>query len=54
MVEQLECIGEGYFITFPSFFLGRLMGIMKRYFDKNNSRFNGQDTGNSCREFLDG
>ena len=27
---------------------------MKRYFDKNNSRFNGQHKGNSCREFLGG
>jgi hypothetical protein len=26
-------------------------GSMKRYFDKNNSRFNGQPTGNWCKEF---
>jgi len=31
-----------------------LMCIMKRYFDKNNSRFNGQDTNTASREILDG
>jgi hypothetical protein len=31
-----------------------LMCIMKRYFDKNNSRFNGQDTNTASREILGG
>jgi hypothetical protein len=42
LVHQRQGICEGYRITFTSFFfVGMITGIMKRYFDKNNSRFNG-------------